>query len=98
MTQTEVDRRLATSGLHPDDLHEIGRIFDCLTDTRKLEVLDSWNTIIARIKTRRAQLEEERLILITDPLNSLVEKYESYLRDFYHETATKNLKKLQTNI
>jgi hypothetical protein len=60
--------------------------------------LDEWDALISRIKLRRTQLEEERLVLITDPLSALVDRYETYLRDFYHETARKNLKNLQTNI
>lgn len=98
MTHHEIERRLAASGLDPIAKQEIIRIFDCLSDQRKIEILDGWDALIARIKLRYDRLQEERLILITDPLATLADRYEEYLKDFYHETATKNLRKLQTNI
>jgi hypothetical protein len=98
MNQQEIHRRLALSGLEYPAQQEIIRIFDCLNDTRKIAILDEWDGLIARIKLRYEQLQEERLVLILDPLDALTQEYGGYVKNFYHETATKNLKKLQTNI
>ena len=98
MTHHELERRLAMSGLDPAAKQEIIRIFDCLTDKRKIEIFDEWDELISRIKLRYERLQEERLVLITDPLSTLAEKYEDYLKNFYHQVANKDLKNLQTNI
>lgn len=98
MTHHEIERRLAESGLELAAKQEILRIYDCLSDRRKIEILDDWENLITRIKRRYAQLQEERLLLITDPLSTLAERYEQYLKDFYRQNAGKNLRNLQTNI
>ncbi len=98
MTQQEIQRRLALSGLEFQAQQEIIRIFDCLSDARKIAIFDEWDSLIHRIRVRYERLQEERMVLILDPLNALTREYNGYIKNFYHETATKNLKKLQTNI
>ncbi|MDD2745394.1 MAG: hypothetical protein PHU93_02550 [Candidatus Gracilibacteria bacterium] len=98
MNLHEIQRRLATSGLEFQAQQEIIRIFDCLSDERKIAIFDQWDSLIARIRLRYERLQEERLVLILDPLDALTQEYSSYVKDFYHQTAVKNLKKLQTNI
>lgn len=98
MTQQEIQRRLALSGLEYQAQQEIVRIFDCLSDDRKIAIFDEWDQLILRIKTRYERLQEERLVLILDPLDALTREYGNYVKNFLHQTATKDLKKLQTNI
>jgi hypothetical protein len=98
MTQWEITYRVAQSGLHPDDAREVIRIFACLTEARQKAILDTWPTISARIQHHRNILEEERLIMIADPLDALIEGYEALITraKSYSENFTTDL--LQTNI
>lgn len=98
MTQQEIQRRLALSGLEPQAQQEIIRIFDCLSDQRKITIFDEWDQLIHRIKRRYEQLQEERMVLILDPLETLTQEYGNYLKNFHRESASKKLKNLQTNI
>lgn len=98
MTQQEIQRRLALSGLEFQAQQEIIRIFDCLSDQRKIAIFDEWDQLIHRIKTRYEQLQEERMILILDPLDALTQEYGDYVKNFHREATSKNLRKLQTNI
>jgi len=98
MNLHEIQRRLTVSGLEFQAQQEIMRIFECLSDERKIAIFDEWDGLIQRIRLRYERLQEERLVLILDPLDALTHEYSSYIKDFYHQTAVKNLKKLQTNI
>ena len=73
MTASEIEHRLALSGLALEDQEEIRRIFDCLSDTRKLEIFDTWDALILRIQERKRLYEEERALVLTDPLQQLAE-------------------------
>ena len=98
MTQQEIQRRLALSGLESQAQQEIIRIFDCLSDQRKIAIFDEWDQLIHRIKRRYELLQEERMVLIVDPLDALTQEYGNYLKSFHRETASKKLRNLQTNI
>ncbi len=73
MTASEIEHRLLLSGLASEDQQELRRIFDCLSDTRKLEIFETWDRLIARIKARKIQYEEERALVLSDPLRQLAE-------------------------
>ena len=98
MTKNEITYRVLQSGLHPDDAREVTRIFEAMTEARQKAILDTWPTISARIKHHRNILEEERLIMIADPLDALIEGYEKLIlrAKSYSKNFTVDL--LQTNI
>ena len=96
MTLKKIAHLAATSGLHPDDTREVIRIFECLTDTRKLAILDTWGIICTRIKLHREIVEAERLIMIADPLNALVDGYETLIKKVNSYTVRQDLQGLQT--
>ncbi len=95
MTLKEIAHLAATSGLHPDDTREVIRIFECLTDTRKLAVLETWGIICTRIKLHRETVEAERLIMIADPLNALIEGYEALIKKVNNYSTRADLQGLQ---
>lgn len=98
MTQSEIEHRLSTSGLPIEDQLEIARIFDRLSDERKLALFENWSVFIARMLIKREILNSERIALITDPLDSLIEGYDALLARIYEANTRSNLKNLQTNI
>ena len=95
MTLKEIAHLAATSGLHPDDTREVIRIFECLTDSRKLAILDTWGTICTRIKLHRETVEAERLIMIADPLGALIDGYEALIKKANSYSTRADLQGLQ---
>lgn len=98
MTQNEIERRLAISWLHPDDMVEVVRIYSAMIESKQRQILDNWQPMIARIKAHRIQMEEERMIVLAHPLKAIGDEYEKYLRSLYSTETEKNLHTLQTNI
>ena len=50
MTNIELQKKIELSGLHPNDLVEVLRIFEIMTDDKKVEILERWDSIVADIK------------------------------------------------
>lgn len=70
-----------TSGLEPMAQEEIIRIFDCLSDARKIALFDEWDSLISRIKLRHEKLQEERTVLMLDPLSAIAKGYHTLVSD-----------------
>ena len=98
MTNTELLSRIALAGLHPDDAREVTRIFDILTDEKKVQVLETWDSIVANIRRHREELEREKEILLVQALEDIEHDLEEYNRTLVQSNAKKKLKNLQTNI
>lgn len=98
MSNTELERRIAQSHLHPEDAEEVRRIFDCLKAERQMAILQDWTQMETRMIARRERLEAERLILILDPLEKIGQVYDEHLRFLYKKEAHTELGNLQTNI
>lgn len=80
MTNTEILRRIELSGLHPNDLVEVVRIFEILTDDKKTEVLDRWDSIVGEIKRHREEIEREKEILLVNAISDIERDLEAYNR------------------
>lgn len=81
MTQepnTELVRLISISGLHEDDAREVFRIFPVLTDDKKVQILDTWDSIIEKIKFHRAEMEREKEILLVHMLQDIEHDLEEY--------------------
>ncbi|MFA6090663.1 MAG: hypothetical protein WC774_02705 [Candidatus Gracilibacteria bacterium] len=95
---TEILRRISLAGLHRDDAREIVRIFDVLTDDKKIDILERWDSIIADIKRHRDEMEEEKEILLIQALENIEQDLEAYGRTFVQSGSKKDLSELKFQI
>lgn len=95
---TELLRRISVTGLHPDDAREITRIFPYLTEDKQLQIFETWDSVVASIKLHRAELEQEKEILLIKALENIESDLEAYGRTLVHGGAKKDLSGLKTQI
>lgn len=98
MSNQELERRLTNSSLHPDDQEEIRRIFEILSEKRKLEIFEEWPGLVARMKLRREKMEEERKVFFITYLERIENDLEEYVRSSISAHTHANLQKIQTNL
>lgn len=100
MTQqnTELLRRISVTGLHLDDAREILRIFPVLTEEKQLQIFETWDSVVASICRHRAELEQEKEILLIQALENIESDLEAYGRTLVHGGAKKDLSGLKTQI
>ncbi|MDP2103399.1 MAG: hypothetical protein Q8K26_00575 [Candidatus Gracilibacteria bacterium] len=101
MTQepnTELVRLISISGLHEDDAREVIRIFPVLTDDKKVQILDTWDSITEKIKHHRAELEREKEILLIRALEDIESDLEEYGRTLVHSGAKHDIDALKFQI
>lgn len=95
---TELLRRIAIAWLHSDDAREIIRIFPFLTEEKQIQVFETWDSVIANIQLHRAELEQEKEILLIQALKNIESDLEEYNQSLVQSSVKKKLKNLQTNI
>ncbi len=95
---TELLRRISVTGLHPDDAREITRIFPYLTEDKQLQMFETWDSVVASIKLHRAELEQEKEILLIKALENIESDLEAYGRTLVHGGAKKELSGLKFQI
>lgn len=98
MTNTEILRRAELSWLHPDDLTEVLRIFEVVTDEKKVEILSRWDSIANNIRRHREQMEEEKKILLARAIDDIEHDLEEYNRSLVQKRTKKQMENLQQNI
>ena len=98
LQNTELLRKISIAGLHPDDAREITRIFPVLNDEKQLQVLETWETVVASIRLHRDELEQEKEILLIRALNNIESDLEAYGRTLVHSGSKKNLSGLKFQI
>lgn len=95
---TELQRKISFSGLHTDDTREIVRIFDILTDEKKIEILERWDMIAADIKRHREEMEREKEILLIQAIEDIESDLEAYGRTLIKTGSKKDINTLKFQI
>lgn len=98
LQNTELLRRISVAGLHQDDAREMIRIFPVLTEEKQLQILETWDSVIANIKLHRDELEQEKEILLIKALEDIESDLEAYGRSLVHSGAKKDLSGLKFQI
>ncbi|EKE27019.1 MAG: hypothetical protein ACD_4C00086G0010 [uncultured bacterium (gcode 4)] len=88
MINTELLRLIKEYDIWEEDAIEIARIFEIMTDERKVEILEDWPNIARSIKTSREQIEKEKEILLIQA----IEEIEKDLEKFNKTQVTQNTK------
>lgn len=78
MTNTQLLKLIEESDILEEDATEIIRIFEVLTDHRKVEVINNWHIITQKIKESREWLEKEKEILLTNTIADIQKDIEDY--------------------
>lgn len=84
LQNTELLRRISITGLHSDDAREIIRIFPFLTEEKQLQIFETWDSVVSSIKLHRAELEQEKEILLVKALENIESDLEEYGRTLVH--------------
>lgn len=98
LQNTEILRRVSVAELHPDDAREMLRIFPVLTEEKQLQILETWDSVVASIKLHREELEQEKEILLIKALEDIESDLEAYGRTIVHGGAMKELSDLKFQI
>ncbi len=98
LQNTELLRRISITGLHPDDAREMVRIFPFLTQEKQLQIFETWDSVVASISLHRAELEQEKEILLVKALEDIESDLEAYGRTLVHGGAKKDLSGLKNQI
>lgn len=78
MHDTEILRRVRHSWLTEMDQEEILSIFASLSEKKRIQVLEKWDTIVASIQKRRNTIESEKEFLLRGSLNTLYSYVETF--------------------
>ena len=95
MSNTELIRLMEISAIHPDDRPEVGRIFDCLTDERRVAVISDWPRMAQRIKNNRAAIEEQKRLLLTDAIARIEADLEAHNRSLVTKGTDRGIEELK---
>jgi len=83
MSKSELQKRIAWSGLEDADVEEILRIFSSLPPKRQAQILDRWDIIADAIRRRRQRIETEKEILLSGTVHNMHAYVETYTRETY---------------
>ena len=83
MVNTRLLSLIAQSDMCEEDAQEIVRIFEVLSDARKIDILENWSMMATKIKAHREKIEEEKNLLLLKTIGTIetgMEQIERKLR------------------
>lgn len=83
MGNSELLRLIKKYELHDDDAVEILRIFEVLSDWKKVEILEDWDHIASQIKAHREEIELEKEILLSKAIANIELEIEEYNKSLF---------------
>ena len=98
MPNTELVRLMDASMIHPEDRPEIERIFACLTEERRVNVISDWPRMAASIKRNREMVEEQKRLLLVDAISKIEADLEAYNKGLVTKVTGKGLDQLRKAI
>ena len=91
MGNSELLKLIKEHNICDEDSIEITRIFEVMTDDRKVEIIDDWENIANRIKASREQLEKEKEILLIQTISDIERDLEEYDKVQVRKKAKKDI-------
>lgn len=102
MTNTELLRLINNSDLAQEDVIEVIRIFEVMTDEKKIEVINNWQKIAEQIRAHREQIEQEKELLLIKTIENIEHDIEEYNKSLVAKKAKQDIsllkKQKQNNI
>lgn len=78
-----------------EDAIEIIRIFNIMTEAKKLEILEDWPKIASQILKHRQQIEKEKEVLLLKAIENIEHDIEEYNKTLVSKKAKMELKELK---
>jgi hypothetical protein len=98
MPNTELSRLMDASMIHPEDRPEIARIFECLTEERRVSILSDWPRMAEAIKRNRDMIEEQKRLLLTNAIARIEADLEAYNKSLVTKGTDQGLTNLKDEV
>ncbi|EKE29858.1 MAG: hypothetical protein ACD_2C00088G0023 [uncultured bacterium (gcode 4)] len=95
MTNSELLKLIRQYEIWDEDAIEIVRIFEVMTDSKKIEILNNWQNIAMHIKKHREDIEKEKEILLIKAIDSIEHDIEEYNKSLVSKNTKQELKKMK---
>ncbi|EKE28415.1 MAG: hypothetical protein ACD_3C00061G0004 [uncultured bacterium (gcode 4)] len=95
MTNSELLKLIRQYEVWDEDAIEIVRIFEVMTDDKKIEILNNWHNIAMQIKKHRDDIEKEKEILLIRAIDNIEHDIEEYNKSLVAKNTKKELKKMR---
>lgn len=95
MINTELMRLIRESQIAQEDAIEVIRIFEIMTDEKKIDVINNWKTIAMQIKAHREQIEQEKELLLVKAIENIEHDIEEYNKSLVAKKARQDIKLLK---
>lgn len=95
MTNSELLNLIHEHGLRQEDAVEVLRIFEVMSDAKKVDIIDRWPRIAAQIKAHREEIEREKEILFVRSIENVEKELEEYNKLLIRKHAKQDLKGIQ---
>jgi len=95
MINSELLKLIKEYNIEQDDAIEVVRIFEVMTDTKKLEILEDWPKIAAQIKKHRQQIEYEKEVLLIKTIENIEKDIEEYNKSLVAKHTKTDIKKIR---
>jgi len=89
---------LEKSDLNEKDIHDIRTIFWAVTDEQKQNILDNWDSLVARLKQIEEDFIKEQEILLEKSLDSMDRAIENAVWAWVNSWTHNELENLKNNI
>lgn len=91
MTNTELLRLITESQIAQEDAIEVIRIFEVMTESKKIDVINNWKTIAIQIKEHREQIEQEKELLLVRAIENIEHDIEQYNKSLVAKKARQDI-------
>lgn len=95
MTNSELQKLIEEYWIWQEDAVEIERIFDIMTDEKKVEIIDDFENIASQIIKHREEIEKEKEILLIKAIENIEKDIEEYSKNIYTKKTKKELSNLK---
>lgn len=95
MTNSELQRLIKEYSIWEEDAIEITRIFDIMTENKKIDIIDNWPKIATQIIKHREEIEKEKEILLIRTIENIEHDIEEYNKTLVSKKTRFELKKIK---
>jgi len=92
----QLEKLFRNYNLEAKDRYEIRQIFEMLPDYKKARFLESFDELVTRLQTLRAELIQEQEILLGDSLKNIETRVQQIEKKRLHYTTKNNIQALKT--
>lgn len=95
MINSQLLKLIKESNILQDDAIEVVRIFEIMTDNKKLEILEDWPKIAVQIIKHREEIELEKEILLIQTIENIEKDIEEYNKSLVAKHTKTDIRKIR---